>query len=87
MGANSFCKYRSSLIWVQTVCGPHWSKPFSRRLNVKLTTALPTATPAAVDAIFANNPGCLGCCAMGAGCCGGGWAGTEGRGAGRLKYM
>lgn len=28
-------------------------------------TVLPTATPAAVDAICANMPGCLGCCCAG----------------------
>ena len=54
-----------------------------------LTTALPTATPAAVDAMLAKSPGCLGCCIMGAG--GGGGARCAGNvdrgaGAGRLKH-
>lgn len=38
------------------------------------TTAEPTATPAAVVAIWANMPGCCGWAIMGAGGCG--WAGT-----------
>lgn len=41
----------------------------------ELTTAEPTATPAAVDAICANRPGCLGCAIGVAGAAGGGWAG------------
>ena len=48
--------------------------------NCLLTTADPTATPAAVVAIWANKPGCLGC-AMAGGWAGGACAGT-GAGAG-----
>lgn len=40
------------------------------------TTAEPTATPAAVVAIWAKRPGCLGCAIIGAGAAGGAAAGT-----------
>lgn len=53
-----------------------------------LTTADPTATPAAVVAICAIIPGCLGCCIIAGGCaCTGAGALGAGAGAGgaRLK--